>query len=258
VSGFDLGEATFKVAKATPGPITPQIERKLYDETDARFVAKTGITHKLDPKNAADAKLIPSWVTLYGEVKKQFLAGTLAWTHDHPAVAQSVEAARAAGRAFADALSGPDPAHVAATGAPLPVTPQAHAAHAASAAHAHDAATAQAAIDGAAGAVTPHSSGFVAGLRQGAQAIMGAVQSAGDAAAALQAQDAPAAAIAAPAAGTSSAAAAASEVPLAERGKRAKWLTPPVALGIVAGALGLGALITNAASSPAPRRRGRR
>lgn len=67
--------------------ITPEVQKQLYQETDARFAAKTGIARKLDPKNRLDQKYIPQWMAIYEDVKKQYLAGVIAWTHDHPSVA---------------------------------------------------------------------------------------------------------------------------------------------------------------------------
>jgi hypothetical protein len=67
--------------------ITPEIQARLYHEADARFAAKTGVTRKLDPKNAIDAKQIPVWTHIYQDVLAQYKNGTLVWTFDHPAVA---------------------------------------------------------------------------------------------------------------------------------------------------------------------------
>lgn len=67
--------------------ITPEIQKQLYAETDARFAAKTGIARKLDPKNALDQKQIPVWQHLYADVLAQFHNGTIVWTYNHPMIA---------------------------------------------------------------------------------------------------------------------------------------------------------------------------
>jgi hypothetical protein len=67
--------------------ITPEIQKQLYAETDARFAAKTGIARKLDPKNALDQKQIPVWQHLYADVLAQFRGGRIVWTYNHPMIA---------------------------------------------------------------------------------------------------------------------------------------------------------------------------
>lgn len=69
--------------------MTPQIQKVLYAETDARFQAQTGYApgRKLDPKNKTDAALIPVWIDAYNKVKAEWAKGKLVTTYDHPAVA---------------------------------------------------------------------------------------------------------------------------------------------------------------------------
>lgn len=52
---------------ANPFPGPPTVD----SETDARFAAQTGVTHRLDPSNPADAKLIPVWQKINGKVKAE-------------------------------------------------------------------------------------------------------------------------------------------------------------------------------------------
>jgi hypothetical protein len=80
---------------------TPDDQARLYAETDARFAAQTGITRKLDPQNKLDAKWIGVWHDLYSKVLAQWRAGTLAYTFDHPSIAQRItDAGKAAGDAM--------------------------------------------------------------------------------------------------------------------------------------------------------------
>ena len=108
-------------ASTPSAPISPEIQKRLYDETDARFAAKTGIARKLDPKNALDQTYVPQWTAIYNDVKRQYQGGIIAWTHDHPDVAplltqasilstnaatslDAAQAAKAAAKAKADAV----------------------------------------------------------------------------------------------------------------------------------------------------------
>lgn len=74
-------------------PLSHETQERLFKETDARFAAQSGITRKLDPKNPIDAKLIPEWTRIYNGVARDYNAGILAFTYDHPFVQQSLEAA---------------------------------------------------------------------------------------------------------------------------------------------------------------------
>lgn len=62
--------------------VTPQIQKHLNDETDARFWAQGNGNpgQKLDPKNPADAALIPKWAALHTLVVAQYNNGTIKWT----------------------------------------------------------------------------------------------------------------------------------------------------------------------------------
>jgi hypothetical protein len=212
---FDLGTVTMVATKAVPGPITPEIQKKLYDETDARFVAKTKITHKLDPNNPLDQKLVPAWAALYRDVLTAYQHGALVWTHQDPTVANAVQVARDTGKAFADLLSAPIGLVTdIATGAGRPATAtQAAAApagygpvvtspaaatakdvHRAAVAAADHAQHAQHALDHAAGGTTPRLPLDLVwdAARTIANSIGQVVHTTADAAAAIQAQDAPA------------------------------------------------------------------
>lgn len=98
--------------------MTPAIQHDLYAETDARFWAQTGYKpgQKLDPKNPLDKKQIPVYVDIYNKVLTQWRNGTLTFTFNHPAVAQSLNDAAAASAAAiasmtsaAEALAGDAP-----------------------------------------------------------------------------------------------------------------------------------------------------
>ena len=87
--------ATRAPAHAAP-TISPEIQKKLYAETDARFAAQGGVSRKLDPKNPIDAKLIPAWMDAYRKVKAEWAMGRIVWTYDHPFVAPALAAAERA------------------------------------------------------------------------------------------------------------------------------------------------------------------
>lgn len=84
--------------------MTPDVQKQLYAETDARFAAKTGIARKLDPGNPIDQAYQPVWMHLYNDVKTQFLKGTIVWTYNHPAVAPLLAQAQAMTTAAATGL----------------------------------------------------------------------------------------------------------------------------------------------------------
>lgn len=90
--------------------LSPEIQAKLYAETDARFALATGVTHKIDPNNPIDQKLIPAWQDTYRKVLAQYQAGILAWTYDHPVVTSSLAAGDAAAKAAGEHLAAPVPA----------------------------------------------------------------------------------------------------------------------------------------------------
>ena len=89
-----------------PTPIPPDVQKALYDETDARFWTSTGYKPgvKLDPKNPLDAAKMPVWAHLYDQVLAQYNAGTLTWTHAHPVIAGLIDAAKKLSSDAADAF----------------------------------------------------------------------------------------------------------------------------------------------------------
>lgn len=97
-------------------------------ETDARFWAQTHYRpgQKLDPSSPADAKMIPIWVNIRAKVQREYDAGTLKTTFDHPVAVQNIADAQAADQAGTASLA-------AVATAPDPATAQQHAATAVSA-----------------------------------------------------------------------------------------------------------------------------
>jgi hypothetical protein len=88
-------------------------------ETDARFAAQSGVTHKLNPSDPTDAALIPLWNQIFAKVQAEDAAGHLVLTYNHPVVAQNLADAHAASQAAAAHLD-------AAVAAPDPATAQQH------------------------------------------------------------------------------------------------------------------------------------
>lgn len=78
-----------------PTGIPPAIQKKLYDEADARFWAQTGYSpgKKLDPKNPLDRKMIPTYYDIYRKVVAEWRAGKVIWSHDNPTVVSAIAAA---------------------------------------------------------------------------------------------------------------------------------------------------------------------
>lgn len=72
----------------TSPKLTPEIQKTLYAEADARFWAQTGYApgRKLDPSKPADQKMIPVWADIYNKIRAEWAAGKLITTYDHPAV----------------------------------------------------------------------------------------------------------------------------------------------------------------------------
>jgi hypothetical protein len=99
-------------------------------ETDARFWASTGyrVGQKLDPKDPNDKKMIPVWVDVHAKVQREYDAGQLVTTFDHPVVAQNLADAHVADQAAAAHLD-------AAAKAPDPTVAQQHVDAAAAAAN---------------------------------------------------------------------------------------------------------------------------
>jgi hypothetical protein len=126
-----------------PSPkLTPEIQSRLFDETDARFWASTGYApkRKLDPKNPTDAAMIPVWQDIYKKVHAEWASGKLVTTYDHPVVAGLLqEAAHEMARAV-DSMSA-----AIATPASDPIAKNAHADDAAAAHDRANAATQKAA-----------------------------------------------------------------------------------------------------------------
>lgn len=259
----ELGPATFI-------EISKDDLARLYHETDARFVAQTGVTRKLNPKNAIDQKWIPIWAHLFDQVRQQFLDGTIRWTYDHPDVAQAVSDARAAdaafGREVAQILTSKDP-HQTPGGPPVAQAVQ-NAQHAAAASSA--AATKAAAIQGKLGAglaiplaaISDVASWIASGVQRGDQ-LVGDVA---DAAMAIRSQDAPAHAAVAQAAAQQAAQQAgqqpayASAVPPGQPAKTSVLARPfpwKIAIPITAG-IGLVALAAAAGGGSRTRWRGAR
>jgi hypothetical protein len=90
-------------------PVSPDTQARLFKEADARFAAQTHITRKLDPHNPLDAKWIPVWTDIYNKVNREYAGGVIAWTYDNPFTQTSLEAAsiladKSAGH-FADATA---------------------------------------------------------------------------------------------------------------------------------------------------------
>ena len=119
-----------------PTPIPPDVQKALYDETDARFWTSTGYQPgvKLDPKNPLDAAKMPVWANLSDQVLAQYNAGTLTFTHAHPVIAGLIDAAKKlssdAADAFHRAATVLAPAHPSASPAPpAPAQIDAAAAH---------------------------------------------------------------------------------------------------------------------------------
>lgn len=85
----------------------------LWHEADARFWAQTGYKPgvKLDPKNPADAAMMPAYQSVYKTVLASWQRGELAdpnapgWTFKHPQVAASLAAASASSANTASALA---------------------------------------------------------------------------------------------------------------------------------------------------------
>ncbi len=75
-------------------------------ETDARFWSQTGYKpgQKLDPQDSQDAKMIPVWNDIFAKVKREYAAGKLVTTFDHPVVTQNLVEAHAADQAAATHL----------------------------------------------------------------------------------------------------------------------------------------------------------
>jgi len=260
-------------------------------ESDARFWAIAGYQpgHKLDPHNAIDALMIPVWRAIHDEVLRQDQNGTLQLTYTHPDIAQAIDAATTHVSAVRHALDQ-------ALGAP-PTTPAHTQAVAQAGAH-HDAAQTLTKAAGAQvplPQMVAAAPAVATGLLHAAQAVKQALtqappSSTENAHRVMQATSAPQhAADVAKAHGlqfqmdasghgvqvTSSAAQqpADLQVTMPSGGGAAgpnvdavqptrptvnKW-TPLIAIGSVAAALGVGALIQNAAGSHGRRRgRGRR
>ena len=120
--------------------LTPQVQKVLYQETDARFWAQTGYKpgQKLSDVDPKDHAMAPVWMNIYQKVKTEWQKGKLATTYDHPSVVAGIELAAAK---LAEAVH-----HVEqAIAAPTPEKKNAHA-DAAAAAHAQaNAATSHAA-----------------------------------------------------------------------------------------------------------------
>ena len=122
--------------------LTPEIQARLFHETDARFWAQSGYApgRALDPKNPTDAAMIPLWNSIYKNVHAEWAAGKLVTTYDHPIVTGLITEAA---HEFANAAQSIGLAL--ATPASDPITKNAHAADAEAAHAAAQAATAKAA-----------------------------------------------------------------------------------------------------------------
>lgn len=101
-----------------PAPqMTPEIQSRLYHETDARFWAQTGYKpgRHLDPNNTMDAHMMPVWRDIYAKVHAEWAKGKLVTTYDHPVVTGLIteaahelqNAADSMGAAFATPSSDP-------------------------------------------------------------------------------------------------------------------------------------------------------
>ena len=73
--------------------LAPDVQKKLYAETDARFAAKTGVARKLDPHNKVDQALIPAWFHVYQGVLAEYKGGKIHWTTDHLPVQKALASA---------------------------------------------------------------------------------------------------------------------------------------------------------------------
>ena len=73
--------------------LAPDVQKKLYAETDARFAAKTGVARKLDPHNKVDQALIPAWFHIYQGVLAEYKGGKIHWTTDHLPVQKALASA---------------------------------------------------------------------------------------------------------------------------------------------------------------------
>ncbi len=259
--------------------VTPEIQKRLYDETDARFAVQTGITRKLDPNNKIDQKFVPAWQKLYGDVLRQFQGGTLAWTYDHPGVAQAIANASAAAGQLATHLT--DLATAPTNEAKAAAATNAAAAHATADAATGKAAAAQAMIEagkrgaevgeaahwgGRGGMAEPSPAVAVVDpslIRRAANEIAAEVargvrmiEHAGDAATAIQAAGAPARADAVTtiATGGTPPSPAPAPSPSPDGGRHGTFPVVPVA---VVGVLGLGAIALATQRPSARARRGR-
>jgi hypothetical protein len=254
--------------------IDPATQARLYHEADARFWGISGYQpgKKLDPHNAVDAIMAPVWQAVYNDVLAQYSAGKLVWTFDQPKTQASIDAASkmsaSVEAALDHALSSPPGSaphgqalqaagaahdvaqmHTKAAGISLPsaivhtsviaAAPAAHAAAAQAAAHpppvvttADVAKTMQLASSPQHAADVAKAHGLVFQMNAAGQGV----------------QVAPSAAPAAPGA------ADLGPAPAPEMHTMNQW-TPLIAVGAVAAALGIGALIQNAAAPK--KRRGR-
>ncbi len=79
--GQPAGAEPSRTGAAQGSPITPAISRELYDETNLRFWLQYGYKpgKKLDPRDPADARMIPAYTALYNEVKHRWETATLVW-----------------------------------------------------------------------------------------------------------------------------------------------------------------------------------
>jgi hypothetical protein len=106
----EAAEAQLEAARRAPPPrapapalpqapphTAPAAKTVISKETSARFWTKTKYKpgHKLDPKDAGDARMIPVWLAIQAQVKREYDAGTLHITFDQQ-VAESHEAAKVA------------------------------------------------------------------------------------------------------------------------------------------------------------------
>jgi hypothetical protein len=89
-----------------PAAIPPDIQKRLYAETDARFAVQTGVTRKLDPKNKIDQALVPVWQRIYQTVLGEYRSrGGVMWSIDHPVVVAAISNAHAHAQTAADSLA---------------------------------------------------------------------------------------------------------------------------------------------------------
>jgi hypothetical protein len=85
--------------------IAPDVQKKLYAETDARFAAKTHVTRLLDPHNMVDRALVAIWGHIYQSVLAEYGSGKIHWTMDHLPVAKAIADANAHAAIATDKLA---------------------------------------------------------------------------------------------------------------------------------------------------------